>query len=362
MGRFGFLLHPVRTSDYYRKFPALRHLPERWVEAMFRPVPPWVGSHITGIVSPSGATAEGWFVFLPWTPRMLLETPWPQVQERIVRAGRLAEARGAQIFGLGAFTKIAGGDQGRSINERLGIPVTTGNSYTAASAVEATLLAAARMDLRPADCEAAVVGATGSIGAACAQVLAGQVGAMTLFARQQGPLAALAERLRARGAQVRIETDARAGIRSADVVVAVSSATDAILQPADFKPGAVVCDVARPRNVSAAVHEQRDDVLVIDGGVIEVPGPVDFGLDFGFPPRMAEACIAETIILALEGRFEAFTIGREIAVERVEEIAALARKHGFRVAGLRRFERAVPDEEVARIRERAAAARRQATA
>ena len=88
MGRFAFLLHPVRTSDYYRKFPALRRLPERWVEGMFRPVPPWVGSHITGVQSPTGATAEGWFVFLPWTPRMLLETPWPVVRERIVRAGR----------------------------------------------------------------------------------------------------------------------------------------------------------------------------------------------------------------------------------------------------------------------------------
>ncbi|HVB09463.1 MAG TPA: NAD(P)H-binding protein [Bacillota bacterium] len=357
MGRFAFLIHPVRISDYYRKFPALKRLPDAWVEAMFRPVPPWVGAHITGVQSPTGATAEGWFVFLPWTPRMLLDTPWPAVRERIVRAGRLGQGRGAQIFGLGAFTKIAGGDQGASINERLGIPVTTGNSYTAASAVEASLLAAARMGIRPADAEAAVVGATGSIGAACAQLLAAQVGRITLLARQRPRLEELAERLRARGADVRIETDLRAGIALADIVVAVSSATEEILQPEDFKPGAVVCDVARPRNVSSAVYERRDDVLVIDGGVIAVPGAVDFGLDFGFPPRHAEACMAETMILALENRFEAFTLGRDIAVERVEEIAALAKKHGFSVAGFRRFERAVPDEEIERIRERAAARR-----
>lgn len=361
MGRFAFLLHPVRVNDYYRKFPALRHLPERWVEAMFRPVPPWVGSHITGVRSPTGASAEGWFVFLPWTPRMLLQTPWPAVRERIVRAGRLGEGRGAQIFGLGAFTKIAG-DQGASINERLGIPVTTGNSYTAASAVEASLLGARRLGLDPSASTAAVVGATGSIGAACARVLAGQVGEIVLIARHRPRLQELAEQLQAAGARVRLATEAAGGIRGADVVVAVSSATEEILQPEDFKPGAVVCDVARPRNVSAAVHEKRDDVLVIDGGVIAVPGEVDFGLDFGFPPRHAEACIAETMILALEERFEAFTLGRDIAVERVQEIAALAKKHGFSVAGFRRFERAVPDQEVARIREKAEAARRRATA
>jgi fatty aldehyde-generating acyl-ACP reductase len=357
LGRFAFLLHPVRVSDYHRKFPALKRLPDAWVEALFRPVPPWVGSHITGVQSPTGATAEGWFVFLPWTPRMLLETPWPVVRERIVRAGRLGQARGAQIFGLGAFTKIAG-DQGASINQRLGIPVTTGNSYTAASAVEASLLAAQRMGIEPGAAEASVVGATGSIGAACAQLLARQVARITLVARGRARLDELAERLRGRGAEVRVETDLQTGIRTADLVVAVSSATEEILQPEDFKPGAVVCDVARPRNVSAAVHRRRDDVLVIDGGVISVPGPVDFGFDFGFPPGCAEACIAETMILALEERFEAFTLGRDIAVERVEEIAGLARRHGFKVAGFRRFERAVPDEEIEGIRERAAARRR----
>src|SRR5207244_11874140 len=65
-------------------------------------------------------------------------------------------------------------------------------------------------------------------------------------------------------------------------------------EPEDLRPGAVVCDVARPRNVSRLVYERRDDVLVIDGGVIEIPGEVDFGFDFGFPPRTTEACVAET--------------------------------------------------------------------
>jgi predicted amino acid dehydrogenase len=143
------------------------------------------------------------------------------------------------------------------------------------------------------------------------------------------------------------------------MVIAVSSATDVLIEPEDLRPGAVVCDVARPRNVSAAVYEKRNDVLVIDGGVIRVPGEnVDFGFNFGFPPKHAEACIAETIILALERRFECFTLGADIRLDQVEEITRLAHKHGFEVAGFRRFERAIPDEEVERIRRNAGRPRR----
>lgn len=354
LGKFAFLVHPVRSSDFARKFPVLKYLPERLVEGAFRYVPPLKVSHITGIQSTTGATAEGWFIGLPMTPRVILETPWPFVLQRLLRAGRMAESLGAQIFGLGAFTKIVG-DRGVSVNAGLNIPVTIGNSYTAATAVEGALLGAERMgiDLRKAN--VCVIGATGSIGGACSQVIARSVRTVTLVARNRERLDFLAERIRRIGAEPVVSTDARVAVRDADIVIAVSSATDAIIEPEDLKVGAVVCDVARPRNISGEVYARRDDVLVMDGGVIEVPGPrVDFGIDFGFPPRMCEACMAETIILALEGRLEPFTLGRDITVQQVEEIHALGRKHGFKVAGFRRFERAIGDDEVERIRDNAA--------
>jgi len=89
---------------------------------------------------------------------------------------------------------------------------------------------------------------------------------------------------------------------------------------------------------------------VIEGGMVQVPGPVDFGFDFGFPPGKAYACMAETMILALEGRYEDYTLGKDIKLEQVEEIARLATKHGFRLAGFRSFERAVTEEQIDRIR------------
>ena len=136
------------------------------------------------------------------------------------------------------------------------------------------------------------------------------------------------------------------GLRDADIVIAVTSSTDAVIFPHLLKPGAIVCDVARPRDVSVRVARARPDVLVFEGGVVAVPGACDLGFDFGFPPRTAYACMSETMILALEGRRDHFTLGKSVSVAQVEEIDALARKHGFALAGLRSFERAVTPETV----------------
>ncbi len=94
-------------------------------------------------------------------------------------------------------------------------------------------------------------------------------------------------------------------------------------------------------------------MLVIEGGVVEVPGDVNFNFNFGFPPKTAYACMSETMILALEGRYESFTLGKDVSVEQVEEISRLAEKHGFKLAGFRSFERAVTDEQIAQIRKNA---------
>jgi fatty aldehyde-generating acyl-ACP reductase len=355
-GRFGFVLHPLYVAQYGNKFPIARYLPGRLVEAAFRAVPPFEASHITGIVSATGARAEGWFIALPWTPRILLSTPPDLVYRRLIQAGRIAERLGAGILGLGAFTKVVG-DRGVTVARSLGIGVTTGNSLTVATAIEGALMGAGRMGIDVPSSQVAIVGATGAIGAACSRILARRVGGLILVARTQSRLEALAEQLRSAGpARIEVASDVRRAVAAADIVITVSTATDVLIEPEDLRAGAVVCDVARPRNVSRLVYDRRDDVLVIDGGVIEVPGPVDFGLDFGFPPRSCEACMAETIILALEGRYEDYTLGADVQLDRVEEIHALMRKHGFHLSGFRRFERRISDDEVEAIRRAARSA------
>lgn len=352
MRRFAFILHPLRLDDFARKFPFTRWLPERVVESVFSRVPPLRVGHVTGVRSVQGEELEGWLIGLPMTPRVILESPYERVLAALTKAGHMAESLGAEIVGLGAFTKIAG-DRGITLSQRLGIPVTSGNSYTTATAVEGALAGAARLGIDPRQASVTVIGATGSIGAACCHLLADQVPEMTLVARGRERLEMLRQELGRQHADTRfsVDTDISHAIRQADVVIAVSSAPDAIVAPEDLKPGALVCDVARPRNLSRLVNERRPDVMVIDGGVIEVPGAAaDMGFDFGFPPRMVEACMAETMALALDGRLENFTLGPTVDPDKAREIHRIAARHGFHLAGFRRFERAIPDEEFDRVR------------
>lgn len=354
MQKFAFVVHPLEASDFGRKFSFTRNWPDRLIEGIIKYIPPFKVSYISGIESGHNK-AEGWFVGCPLTSRQMVSMPEAYVMNKIIKTGKVAEQLGAKIVGLGAFTSVVG-DAGITIANNLNIAVTTGNSYTVATALEGTRQAAKVMQLDFTRANVLILGATGSIGAACAQILSQEVRYLTLAARDEAKLEKLARHiLKTTGLAVRVTANTKQAIRHADIIVAVTSATDCIIEPEDLKPGAIVCDVARPRNVSRRVAELRNDVLVLEGGVVEVPGDVQFGLNFGFPPQTAYACMAETMILALEGRYENFTLGRDLTVKQVETIDKLAAKHGFKLAGFRSFERAVTTQELAAIKANALA-------
>ncbi len=356
MDTFAFIIHPIDPKrDVSRKFPLLgRYLSVSQINFFSTFFPPLYISEINGVRSQAtGKEIVGWFVACPYTPARMLELPETAVYHKITQTGRLAEKLGARVLGLGAFTSVIG-DAGLTVSRALSIPVTTGDSYTVAIAVEAVREAARVMEVPLAGATAAVVGATGAIGSVAAELMARDVGQVVLVGRPQSlaRLEALRDRLCARPltrARVSLAADL-APLAQADLILAVTSALDVVIEPEHPHPGAVVCDIARPRDVSARVAALRDDVLVIDGGMVAVPGAVDFHFNFGFPPGMAYACMAETMTLALEGRFESYTLGKQITVEQVEEIARLASKHGFRLGGFRSFERAVTPDQIERVK------------
>ncbi len=70
--------------------------------------------------------------------------------------------------------------------------------------------------------------------------------------------------------------------------------------------------------------------------------------------------IAETIVLALEGRYETFTVGRNIEWEKVKEIYKLGLKHGMKLATISGVNGVYSDEDLERVRELALAARAEA--
>ncbi|MCA9961426.1 MAG: shikimate dehydrogenase [Chloroflexota bacterium] len=348
---FAFIIHPIDPKrDVSRKYPTLGKLPTWLIDFLSLFFPPIYISEITGIQSQAnGRSLQGWFIACPLTPKRMMELPPSVVYRKVIQTGRMAERLGAKMLGLGAFTSVVG-DGGVTIAKQLNIPVTTGDSYTVATAVHAVQKAAHLMGTPLDKASVAIVGATGAIGSVCAEMLAGQTPHMLLIGRQQTKLEQVADKVRAAGTQQVTISDDINHLAQAHLIITVTSAVDAIIEPHHLRPGAIVCDVARPRDVSRQVAEQRPDVLVIEGGMVKVPGAVNFGFNFGFPPQMAYACMAETMALALEQRYESFTLGKDIKLSQVMTIDKIAGRHGFTLGGFRSFEKAVTEEEIARVK------------
>ena len=156
---------------------------------------------------------------------------------------------------------------------------------------------------------------------------------------------------------VRVSTRPDRYIGDMDVIVtATSGAGKTILDITKVKPGCVITDVARPLDLSPEDVAKRPDVLVIESGEIELPGNPEMK-NIGLPPKVAYACLAETIVLALEGRFETFTIGREIEWEKVREIYNLGLKHGMKLAAISGVNGVFTDEAIERVKRLALKAR-----
>jgi fatty aldehyde-generating acyl-ACP reductase len=336
MERFSLIVHPLSLQDFGRKFPQARYLPDFILRRVARFWPPFQISVIKGIRS-SFAEVEGEIRCCPLTAAQFLSLPAAVTQRKIISAVKSAEKGGAKIVGLGAWTAVIG-EGGTAIAREVGIPVTTGNSYTIFCALEETKKAARVRGINWERANLVILGATGLKDSAgtCARLLARKNRFVTLAVREQANYADLdkltAEILYETGVAVRITNNLKKVLREADVVIAFTTATDffAEIEPGDLPRGGVVCDVLWPRKLAQKVMQKRRDILVMGEGVVEVPGRPECPL--------CPAWMAEVLILALEKRYEAYSLGNNIGIGQVEEIGRLAHKHGFKSAGFQGLE------------------------
>ena len=153
------------------------------------------------------------------------------------------------------------------------------------------------------------------------------------------------------GIQVSVVTQSHSEISDADLIVtATSNQSGRVLDIQLVKPGAVICDCSRPLDISQEEAESRPDVLVIESGEVILPGNPQMNVDIGLPGSAVYACTAETVLLALEGRFESFSLSKQLSLEKVKEIYKLGVKHGSRLAAIRGPDGWITDEKIIRCR------------
>jgi fatty aldehyde-generating acyl-ACP reductase len=365
--RFAFVIHPTSLEDVARYEPGAVGKGRPLIEKIMEWIPAYAAVHVSGVRTPDGRETEGWFVAATYMPEQMLGLPRETVYAKILDAIRIGADLGAEVVGLGAFTGVVG-DAGITLAERSPIPVTTGNSLTIAAGVKSLLRGAREMEIDAAAATAVVIGATGSIGSACVELIAPHVEHVVLVARNRTRLERFALEAARLPCGISWTTDVDDAVPRGELVLTATTSTRELIEPGLLRNGAVVCELSLPHDVGRRVALERPDVLVTEGGNMRVPGTPRFervrepghDFDLGLPAGTALACMSETMVLALEERRENYTLGRGIDLAKVREIDALAARAGFELADMRAFDRAVTAEDVARIKA-AARARRSAS-
>lgn len=354
--KFGFIAHP--TSIALQRQVKIIDLLDRTLAEQDRGYQPhlWQPRNLVPfadfgrIVSATGATCEGILHYLPLTAEQMLSQP-RTIAGRVLEGVHSLQQQGAQLVGLGGFTAIVG-NRGLQTLDRSGVAVTTGNSLTAYAAYKNVLEAMARLDVAPDEAEVAVVGYPGSIALVIAKLLARDGCRLRLVHRgsaEQGreSLAYLPADMHG---QVRLTSDIDSCYDELRFYVAATS-SGGVIDPYRLAPGSVVVDAALPRDVLPYRHE-RKDILIIDGGLVSASQALRFGTEtLGLAPKkFLNGCLAETLVLALEGRAEAFSIGRELPEERVLEIGRIAELHGFSPSPMASYGERLREEDFQALR------------
>jgi predicted amino acid dehydrogenase len=124
-------------------------------------------------------------------------------------------------------------------------------------------------------------------------------------------------------------------LRKCNLIVAASNNPEPLIHARHLSQDpVVVCDIAVPADVSPDVLVQRPLTTVLRGGLVKLPRNEDFliaGLDL--EPGYVFACMAETLLMGLEGRTDSVSFGA-IKPEGVEWALKAAAKHGFALGKL----------------------------
>ena len=362
VNRFAYVVHPP-SQEFLKKLKPIEVLSDLapglmdTVEKVMAYAPPFVYSKVSGIQSDTGVEAEGWLIALGETPEQMQAHGPEFTTKRILEAAKIAKKLGAQIVGVGMLPKALK-DTSLEVAKHAVLPITTGNSYFASATLWAAAEAVRRMGLSKLKggkiirAKAMVIGATGAVGVICSHLLATAFEEVHLVGRNIAKLLALQEAIQKEAPKVKLHVTTRADthIADMDMIVATSSGARHVLDIMRVKPGCVITDINMPMIFSKKQVSKRPDVLVIRGGEILLPGEhVEMG-DIGLPPGVAYAGLAETIILALEGRFEVFTVGTAPQWDKVREIYKLGLKHGMKLAAISGVNGIYSDEDIARVK------------
>jgi len=315
MESFAFIVSPI----------TIKQLKSFWSILRIKNLAPFKVLHIKRIKSIQGKEIQGYLIICPGP----LEEDF--ILDKIFAAGHLAEKLGVRILGLGGFVAAVADKEYKRLTKSLKMPVTSGNALVAWSVFEAIyrLTRARNIDLKKSTL--AIIGATSSVGNLCTRKLSEYISKIIITSKDKDKLEQLKETtLHLNSIELIMEEDAYKAVQDADIVINTDSLQGKLFDIEKLKPNSIFCDVSLRYNISDK-SKLRQDITFIQAGLIKLPYPDRLGIKNGLPKGITYASLAETMLLAFEEKFVDYSLGENVNLDKLEEIADISVQHGFEV-------------------------------
>ncbi|MDP3785385.1 MAG: hypothetical protein Q8R12_05015 [bacterium] len=354
---FAFLVHPRDITDVYRKYPFARVFSPRVLEWFLYYYWPVVLSEVEGLKSAkTGEPIEGWILSIPLTSEQMVANREKTIR-LIRRSIKLAYCRGANIIGLGALnaSMTFRGRDVKDVVERLDMGITSGVGYTAFNISDLAIILLEKFHCKVDETIFGVVGAAGAIGSATVRFLLTK-GIRTFILidldRKHTRINELVRDLKNifPGSSFRV-TSKLLELKHCRVVISATNAPEALIKSEHLASGTIIIDDAQPSDIDPEVILKREDVLTIEGGVIEVKG-VNPHFNFGLKHQTdVFSCLAEVMVLAAHCRTreQLFDYANP---EDIEKIAAQGKELGFGRAEFQNFRRVYSEDDLKKFKQK----------
>ena len=336
MNKFAFLIHPRDIEDLYRRFPLAKFLGKNLNHKIMKHLNGRLGFTVCSKfqIIHNQKKAEGYLIAVLLTAEQIMTLPSEFVRNRILKAVLYLQSLNVNVIGLGGLIKsVTHGGRWLVKKSEVIASITHGDTYSVVIAEEGVDKLIALKNLK--NPFVAVVGAYGMIGSALSKILSRKY-RLLLVGKNQSKLFKLSKQIFP-GLNCKISTNL-SDIKEADLIVTVTNHPKSLLFPEHLKKNAVVYDVAQPMNLSSEVLQKRPDILRVDGCYVNIPN-IDLRFDMGPPPGKTFACLAETILQALEGEI-GHHIG-EIDLDYLEKMKEIGKKYNFNHADFTCFSKPI---------------------
>jgi fatty aldehyde-generating acyl-ACP reductase len=332
MKTFAFLSHPINLKQVNNFWPITKIMPAFFIKSILK-LKNFNILTLKKIKSAEGQEIQGYVIVcsvLACEMEEIINLDQELVLDEIVSASFVAEQLGAGIMGLGGHLALIA-DKKPMIYKHLKTPITDGSTFSAWAIFEEIFKAAQQNKIELKNSTLTIVEPANAVGSLCARKFSGYVSRMILTGQPTDRLEKLKESILALNpVGLEIEEDAAKAVRAADILINISSRNTAAFNLADLKIKSIVCDASVSKNITEEAKGKKD-IIFIEGGLVKLPSGQDLGVNFGLPGHLIPASLAEAMLLTLEGRYLNYSLGENINLDKLEDIADIAVRHGFEV-------------------------------